>query len=385
MPIYKMEGKKDGLQKYRVRINYTDSTGKNKQIDRVAYGKEEAKELERKLCLNLKEETAPTITFKELYDEYMEMHSHEVRESTMRAIRGRIELYVMPDFGKHQVDKINIRMLQKWKNDMEKRRTTNKKENSTLSLNTKQHTYTDFNSILEFAVKMEYLQKNPMKNLGNFRDAYSGKEEMNFYTFDEFKSFINIAHNCAVQSEFETKSIYEWNFYVFFMIAFYTGLRKGEIYALRWTDITDNKISVTKSITQKLKGDDRETPPKNKRSIRTIQIPDPLQKIIDEHYNRYKKIEDFSDSWHICGGEKCIRDTTLQKKNIKYSSEAKVKNIRIHDFRHSHASLLANNGINIQEIARRLGHTNIEVTWNTYAHLYPQEEERAIQVLNKFV
>lgn len=45
MPIYKMEGKKDGLQKYRVRVNYTDREGKNKQLDRVAYGKEAAKEL----------------------------------------------------------------------------------------------------------------------------------------------------------------------------------------------------------------------------------------------------------------------------------------------------------------------------------------------------
>ena len=49
MPIYKMEGKKNGKQKYRVRINYTDSFGKSKQIDRVVYGLDEAKELERRL------------------------------------------------------------------------------------------------------------------------------------------------------------------------------------------------------------------------------------------------------------------------------------------------------------------------------------------------
>ena len=49
MPIYKMDGKKDGKQKYRVRINYVDTTGKSRQIDRVAYGKEEAKDLEHEL------------------------------------------------------------------------------------------------------------------------------------------------------------------------------------------------------------------------------------------------------------------------------------------------------------------------------------------------
>lgn len=62
---------------------------------------------------------------------------------------------------------------------------------------------------------------------------------------------------------------------------------------------------------------------------------------------------------------------------------AGIKAIRIHDFRHSHASLLANEGINIQGVSRRLGHSKIEMTWNTYSHLYPREEERAVEILNK--
>ncbi|WP_314790561.1 tyrosine-type recombinase/integrase [Mogibacterium diversum] len=51
--------------------------------------------------------------------------------------------------------------------------------------------------------------------------------------------------------------------------------------------------------------------------------------------------------------------------------------------RHSHASLLANNGVNILEISRRLGHSNIEQTLNTYSHFYPQEEDKALSILNK--
>ena len=65
------------------------------------------------------------------------------------------------------------------------------------------------------------------------------------------------------------------------------------------------------------------------------------------------------------------------------AAAAGLKAIRIHDFRHTHASLLVNEGINIQEIARRLGHSKIEITWNTYSHLYPREEDRAIAILNK--
>ncbi len=80
-----------------------------------------------------------------------------------------------------------------------------------------------------------------------------------------------------------------------------------------------------------------------------------------------------------------MRDTGIANKNIEFADKAGLPHIRIHDLRHSHASLLANEGINIQEIARRLGHSKIEITWNTYSHLYPREEERAVQILNKIV
>ena len=149
--------------------------------------------------------------------------------------------------------------------------------------------------------------------------------------------------------------------------------------------IDEKVIHVRRSIAQKLKGEDRETPPKNKSSVRDLQMPLPLINILNEHQKRYQSINGYSDNLRICGGIKCLRDTTIEKRNEKFAEIAKVKKIRIHDFRHSHASLLANNGINIQEIARRLGHTNIEITWNIYSHLYPQQEEKAVEILNKIV
>ena len=70
MPIYKMTGTKDGKQKYRVRINYQDASGKNRQIDRVAYGNQEAKELERTLLHQIKSEApARRLTLRDIYEE----------------------------------------------------------------------------------------------------------------------------------------------------------------------------------------------------------------------------------------------------------------------------------------------------------------------------
>ena len=135
----------------------------------------------------------------------------------------------------------------------------------------------------------------------------------------------------------------EGNYYVFFYIAFYTGMRKGEINALKWTDIEDDTIHITRSIAQKLKGGDRETPPKNKSSVRSIQIPIPLKKALDEHLKRCQNVTGFNNDWRICGGYECIRDSTIDKRNKLYTEKAGLKKIRIHDFRHPYVKLKLKN------------------------------------------
>ena len=85
----------------------------------------------------------------------------------------------------------------------------------------------------------------------------------------------------------------------FFAIAFYTGLRKGEIHGLCWEDVQGSYLSVNRSIAQKLRGGDRETAPKNHSSIRTIQMPEPLIDILYEHKNRNKAIAGFNDNIYI--------------------------------------------------------------------------------------
>ena len=133
--IYKMDGKKDGLQKYRVRINFTDSSGKSKQIDRVAYGKETPKELERQLAYNLSDETIKKITLQQLYDEYIAVKKFEVRENSMRTIIGRLELYILPKFKDYKLNKISSSELQKWKQYIETCTNAKKPKEKLSSLN----------------------------------------------------------------------------------------------------------------------------------------------------------------------------------------------------------------------------------------------------------
>jgi len=108
-------------------------------------------------------------------------------------------------------------------------------------------------------------------------------------------------------------------------------------------------------------------------------MPNILIEILAEQKKRQQRLHNFSDDFRICHN---VRDTTLRRKKELYSLQAGLKIIRVHDFRHSHASLLAHYNINIQEISRRLGHASIEETWRTYCHLYPKDKERAVSVLN---
>lgn len=378
MPIYKMNGTKNGKQKYRVRINYVDNLGRNKQTERVAYGMAEAKELEMRMQYEIKEQPATSgITLQQLYDEYVKALTPEVRESTITGNKRVFECYVLETLGQTHVKKLTAPVLQNWKNQIEEVRTTQDKP---LSLRYKQNIYSIFRAVLNWGVKMDYLSQNVLVKVGNFKSGIvTEKRNVDFYTAEEYKLFSTAAKEEAIKGN----TLHGWDYYVFFAIAFYTGLRKGEIHALKWSDANDNILSVSRSITQKMKGADRETPPKNRSSIRTLQMPMPLIEILNEHKMRYKSFRGFSEDFRICGGTRSLRDTSVENKNQLFAKLAGLKKIRIHDFRHSHVSLLANEGINIQEIARRLGHSDIEMTWNTYSHLYPREEERAVEILNK--
>ena len=93
-------------------------------------------------------------------------------------------------------------------------------------------------------------------------------------------------------------------------------------------------LSVTKSVAQKLKGKDVITPPKNRSSIRTLQMPASLMTVLEEHKERCRSFDTFDESYLICGGIKALRDTSVQKMNERFAEAAAVKVIRIHDFRH---------------------------------------------------
>lgn len=283
-----------------------------------------------------------------------------------------MENHILPTLGDIELDKLNPQTIAQWK------ATIAEKGLSTIYC---RRIYGSLNALLNYAVRLDLIHENPTNKVGNFREANfeAPEEKLHFYTPEQFQLY-------AATADATLKNYYDRSIYMFMVIAYYTGMRKGEIHALRWDDIDGNAIRVRRSISQKVKGKPAvETPPKNRSSIRTLQMPEPLLQIL----NQYKALQwlqygkQWTSQYHIIYGERCISDTAISNHNIAWAKAAGLVPIRIHDFRHSHASLLANEGINIQEIARRLGHSNVQITWQTYSHLYPREEERAVTVLNR--
>lgn len=176
MPIYKMNGKKDGLQKYRVRINYVTQSGESKQIDRVTYGLEEAKDLERKLQKEIKNfSPSEKLTVQALYDEYIKVKKHEVRETSLDKTMHILKLHVLGFLGNYHLDKLTVSLLQKWKMNISEQN---------LSVVTKQNIYGEFRAMLNYAVRSEYLQSNPLLKVGNLKDVYfkTEQDKIHYYT-----------------------------------------------------------------------------------------------------------------------------------------------------------------------------------------------------------
>ena len=224
MPIYKANGKKDGLQKYNVRVNYVNGNGEAKQLTRTAYGSDAAKDLERRLIVEIKDKNeipAKKMTMQQLFDEYIAAKKYEVRESTIDKDKRNYRLYLLPMMSNVRIDKLTIQKLQEWKRSIEEK---------DLALKTRNHAYSLFRAILNYALKMEYIQRNPLPIVGNFKDALYTKAEMLIYTAQEFTQYISTVKMLAEERQAKHSDLSEWEYYVLFNIAFYTGLRKGEAY-----------------------------------------------------------------------------------------------------------------------------------------------------------
>lgn len=268
--------------------------------------------------------------------------------------------HILPYFKDFKVVDIDHRIYLSWKIEI---------ENKGLKYKTLSSIHTSMVSILNYAMKYYNLKCNIASKVGNFKKNKSIKKNINFWTIEEFNKFIQVVDNDLYKLFFET--------------LFRTGIRQGECLALTWNDFNDDHININKTISKtKVNGEYVINSPKTESSYRIIKIDNILKELLKKEYEQVQKEKNFNKNSFIFGGTTPLAPTTIGRKKEKYCNLANVKKIRIHDFRHSHASLLISQGVPITVISQRLGHTDIYMTLNTYSHLIPKDEDKAIAILN---
>ena len=337
--------------KWVIQYRYTDWQGKRRKSTKRGFAtKREAEEWLRNFLITQKADF--DMKFEDFWKIYCADMETRLREHTMRTKKYIVELKILPYFGNKRVNDITAADIRQWQNELIKMGyspTYLKTINNQLS------------AIFNYAVRYYDLKSNPCAKAGSM--GKSKAEEMDFWTGEEFRKFIDSVMNKRLS-------------YMAFMILYWTGMRLGELLALNPKDVDLEKrtISITKSY-QRLGKKDVITPPKTSKSKRVITIPEFLAADIKDYMD---SLYDLQEDDRLFPITKYYLEHEMQR-GIK---ESGVKRIRVHDLRHSHASMLIELGFSPLEIANRLGHEKVETTLNTYAHLYPNKQTKLAERLD---
>jgi integrase len=212
---------------------------------------------------------------------------------------------------------------------------------------------------LKHAVRLRLIPANPAAEVAKPRPE---EREMTILTDEQVRVFLTAA--CRSR------------YYALFALAIATGMRQGELLALRWPDVDfeNNTVTVRRTVLR-VKGRHVVKEPKTKASRRTITVP--AFAVDALHAHRKKMLaRGFADRPVFCsltGGTMSAQN--LRKRTFKpILARAGLPDIRFHDLRHTHASTLLSKGKSIKAVSRRLGHSNVTTTLHTYAHVLPGDD-----------
>lgn len=335
-----------------IQYRYTNWKGERKKSTKRGFKTKREAEEWLKAFLE-KQKRSVDINFEQFVGIYFDDMEGRLRESTIRNKRYIVDDKIIPYFRNKTLSEISAPDIRLWQKSLMGEgfsQTYLKTINNQLS------------ALFNYAIRFYDLQTNPCRKAGSI--GRSRADEMHFWVKDEFDRFIDALMDKQIS-------------YVAFMILYWTGMRMGELLALtpKDIDIQGLTISINKSY-QRFDCRDVITPPKTPKSNRTISIPEFLAEDLQCYFdNHYGKIDDDTRILPIT-------KSYLEHEMIRGVQASGVKKIRLHDLRHSHASLLVEMGFTPLEIADRLGHDKIETTLNTYSHLYPNKQAELASKLN---
>lgn len=351
MPAYKDSKTNTWYASFR----YVDIKGVSRQTKKRGFKtKSEALNYEREFTYQ--ENSTLDMTFASLTSLYMEDIKPRIRQTTYETKENIINNRVLPYFAKRKLNQITSNDVRKWQNELLKQgysKTYLKTINNQLS------------AIFNYAISFHKATFNPARECGSIGSKQSGR--VSFWLPDEF----NKALEFLDEEDYITKISFE--------VLFGTGIREGELLALTLEDIdfSKNTMSINKTRAKLRDGSFVTNKPKTEHSERVVELPEFLVAEIQEFIQRYP--EPLKNKDRVFQTSKSNLTTKI-KLIAKLSG---IKQIRVHDLRHSHASMLINYGFSALMVKERLGHQNIQTTLQTYSHLYSSKNTELMNKLSE--
>lgn len=340
MPTYYDEKRKSWYVKYSAK---DPVTGKRKQIMKRGFPKQSvAKAWEAEQIVSAPAHTSAT--FMDMFEENLKFLNSSKTSADMK--RSWIEKHF--PYCNEPIEKISKPMLIEWRNSL---------EDSRLAVRTRNRGLGYIKSVFAYANSI-YNVPNNGSVIRSYKLKKDDKKEMGTWTPQEFQKFLE-----CVDGDY---------YKAFFLFMYWCGTRRGEGMAVCKDDFDGNKVHIHRQIKHHCNGF---TDLKTGTSERTISIDK----------KTYEYLLPFIESAcpFVFGGERSLPITSIQKHFTKAIEKSGVKPIRLHDLRHSHASLLIAAGVPIIAVSKRLGHSSVKITLDVYSHLLERTENEMLNTIDE--
>jgi len=308
-----------------------------------------------------------------------------VSENTIMGNLYNLKNHILPVIGHIHIGKINTMMLLDLMENL-KRKDGQEKE---LSISAKQEVYKVLMSIFKRAADWNVIEVNPMLKVKKPMNKRKHSEELNVYDQEEVRLLME-----KVQDELP-----HWR--VFISLALATGMRRGELLGLEWgaVDLDNGVIHIEQTINKTRSGTEIKEPKYN--SKRLISLPASIVEelktyklhCLEERMKLQHKWKEKKHNWLFFNeyGTHFYPDTPTRwwnrflnriNKELEENEKKPMKKIRLHDLRHTSATLLIAQNVHAKIISERLGHKKISTTMDIYGHALPVADREASEKLN---
>lgn len=305
------------------------------------------------------------ITFSDFVEKEYSKYLNKLSPNTIDTYLGHLNHMIIPALGTFQLGSIKTLQCVNYMESL-----------NDYSVSTRLCHYSILKSIFKQAVKWKVIKENPMIGVDRPKGNTRSKR---YYDSDQAATVLELLQN---ESD-------RWK--LFFTACILGGFRRGELSAIEWTDIDfdNNTFIVRKSLAagQIIKA------PKTEDSIRVVVMPEWFMNDLKKYKVHWElEKEDMGDKWEgdsfqyvFHNGKGLPHHRTVPSQRWKeFTTKYNLPHIRLHDLRHTSATILLEEGVSIKVIQERHGHADYQTTANTYSHVTKKLAQHAVDKLEKF-